>query len=156
MQGRNEVGSLADARYISLTTFRRDGSTASTPVWTASDDGRRLLVWTGAQTWKAKRLRRDPRVLVAASDARGREIGSRIAGVARIHDDAELARRVLRGKYGWQWRALEFWGRVGRRLGRRPPRPSIAIEIVDGPAAQPRTASAAASPSTRAWASPLA
>jgi hypothetical protein len=49
------LGQLADERYISLTTFRRDGSTASTPVWVVSDDGERLLVWTGANTWKVKR-----------------------------------------------------------------------------------------------------
>ena len=59
------VSSLARERYISLTTRKRDGTTASTPVWVVSDDGRRLLVWTGASTWKAKRIRRDPRVLVA-------------------------------------------------------------------------------------------
>ena len=69
------VASLANERYISLTTYKRDGTTASTPVWVVSDDGRRLLVWTGAETWKARRIRRDPRVLVAASDGRGREKG---------------------------------------------------------------------------------
>ena len=49
--------SLADARYLSLTTFRKDGTPVATPVWVVSDDGRRLLVWTGADTWKAKRIR---------------------------------------------------------------------------------------------------
>jgi uncharacterized protein len=44
------LGQLAGQRYISLTTFRRDGSTASTPVWVVSDDGERLLVWTGENT----------------------------------------------------------------------------------------------------------
>jgi PPOX class probable F420-dependent enzyme len=65
------VSQLANERYISLTTYKRDGTSVATPVWVVSDDGQRLLVWTGADTWKAKRLRRDGRVLVAASDARG-------------------------------------------------------------------------------------
>jgi hypothetical protein len=30
------VASLADERYISLTTFKRDGTPVSTPVWGAS------------------------------------------------------------------------------------------------------------------------
>ena len=41
------VGSLARERYISLTTFKADGTAVSTPVWVVSDDGQRLLVWTG-------------------------------------------------------------------------------------------------------------
>jgi hypothetical protein len=44
---------LADKKYLRLTTFRCDGSEVSTPVWVVSDDGRRLLVWTGAGTWTA-------------------------------------------------------------------------------------------------------
>ena len=50
------VAALADERYISLTTFKRDGSPVSTPVWVTSDDGRRLLVWSGARTWKVRRV----------------------------------------------------------------------------------------------------
>jgi hypothetical protein len=59
------LAALAVERHISLTTFRRDGTAVSTPVWVVSDDGRRLLVWSGANTWKVKRIRRDPRVRVA-------------------------------------------------------------------------------------------
>ena len=115
------VGSLAGERYVSLTTFRHDGSTASTPVWVVSDDGERLLVWTGAGTWKVKRIRRDPRVLVAASNFKGRETGPRLPGRARVLGaEAEpLVVRLLRRKYGWQRRALELQGRVRRRLRRR-------------------------------------
>ena len=38
------VGALADEKYISLTTFKRDGTPVATPVWVVSDDGRRLRV----------------------------------------------------------------------------------------------------------------
>ena len=58
------LADLSDARYISLTTRRRDGSLVSTPVWVVSDDGRRLLVWTHASTWKVKRIRRGRFVLL--------------------------------------------------------------------------------------------
>jgi PPOX class probable F420-dependent enzyme len=121
------VGSLAGARYISLTTFKRDGSTASTPVWVVSDDGVRLLVWTGANTWKVKRIRQDPRVLVAASTYKGVEKGDRIAGQARVLDaDAEpLVTSLLRRKYGWQRRALELQA----KLRRRPGPGSVYLEI---------------------------
>jgi len=116
------VGSLASERYISLTTFRRDGSAVATPVWVVSDDGRRLLVWTGASTWKAKRIRRDPHVLVAASSMRGRERGPRLEGSARIIDGVDV-KALIREKYGWQMRLLERFSRGGGS--------SVTLEIVD-------------------------
>jgi uncharacterized protein len=102
-----------DARYISLTTFRKDGSAVSTPVWVVSDDGERLLVWTGASTWKVKRIRRDPHVLVAGCTFRGRERGPRVEGMARVlGPEAEaIVVPLLRRKYGWQRRALELLSR---------------------------------------------
>jgi len=118
------VAELAAARYLSLTTFRRDGSAVSTPVWVVSDDGVRLLVWTGSSTWKAKRIRRDPRVLVAKSTFRGRERGPRIEGRARILDDYD-SKPLIRKKYGWQMKALERFSRGGDEDT------SITIEIVD-------------------------
>jgi PPOX class probable F420-dependent enzyme len=117
------LADLADARYISLTTRRRDGSLVSTPVWVVSDDGRRLLVWTHALTWKVKRIRRDPRVLVAKSNYRGRERGPRLEGHARVVNDVNV-RKLIREKYGWQKRLLEL-------LSRGKPDTSVTIAIVD-------------------------
>jgi PPOX class probable F420-dependent enzyme len=101
---------LATQRYISLTTFKRDGTAVSTPVWVVSDDQRRLLVWSGAKSWKVRRLRRNPRVLVAGSTFRGRERGQRFAGRARVVPDPGID-ALLRRKYGWQKRALDLFKR---------------------------------------------
>ena len=117
------LADLADARYISLTTRRRDGSLVSTPVWVVSDDSRRLLVWTHASTWKVKRIRRDPRVLVAKSNYRGRERGPRLEAHARVVYDVNV-KKLIREKYGWQKRLLEF-------LSRGKPDTSVTIAIVD-------------------------
>jgi PPOX class probable F420-dependent enzyme len=104
------IGALAKERYISLTTFKRDGTPVSTPVWVASDDGRRLLVLSGAKTWKVRRLRRDPNVLVAASNYRGKERGEPLAARARLIPDPGID-MLLRRKYGWQKRALDLFNR---------------------------------------------
>ena len=127
------VSQLANERYISLTTYKRDGTSVATPVWVVSDDGHRLLVWTGADTWKAKRLRRDGRVLVAVSDARGNVKGEPVSATARFVDDGELVRGLLRQKYGWQKRALDAFNSLMRRLQRRGPAKAAYIEIVDAP-----------------------
>ena len=125
------IGSLADERYVSLTTFRRDGSTASTPVWVVSDDGERLLVWTGAGTWKVKRVLRDPRVLVAASNFKGGETGPRLPGRARVlGPEAEaVVVPLLRRKYGWQRHALELQARLRRLFRRGPGTAAVYLEI---------------------------
>jgi PPOX class probable F420-dependent enzyme len=118
------IGSLAGERYISLTTFKRDGTPVSTPVWVVSDDERRLLVWSAAKTWKVRRVRRDPRVLVAASDFMGMERGRRLAGRARVVSALDVG-PLLRRKYGWQKRVLDL-------LNRRTETSEWAtIEIVD-------------------------
>ena len=91
-----------------------------------SDDGSRLLVWSGAKTWKVRRLRRDPRVLVAPSNFKGTERGERIAGQARVVPDPGI-NDLLRHKYGWQKRLLD---RLNRRAGSQG---FVALEIVDAP-----------------------
>ena len=118
------VGSLANERYISLTTFKNDGTAVSTPVWVTSDDGRRLLVWSATKTWKVRRLRLDARVLVAPANFRGRERGQRLDGRARLIPDPGID-RLLRRKYGWQKRALDLVNR-----GSKPESWSV-IEIID-------------------------
>src|SRR6516165_11267045 len=116
-----KLADLAAVRYISLTTRRRDGKLVSTPVWVVSDDRRRLLVWTHATTWKVRRIRRDPRVLVAESNYRGRERGPRLEGTAQLVDNVDV-QQLIRGKYGWQKRLLE-------RLARGKPDTSVTIAI---------------------------
>ena len=57
-------------KYLSLSTYRRDGSSVSTPVWFVEDRGR-LLVTTAADSYKARRLRHNPAAMVAPWNARG-------------------------------------------------------------------------------------
>lgn len=132
MDAPDRFAALAKERHISLTTFKRDGSTASTPVWVVSDDGRRLLVWSGADTWKVKRIRRDSRVRVAPSDARGRVRGDAIHGTARLlgPDAGSLVQPLLRAKYGLLKRALDAFNALVRTLSRRPKPAAEYIEIL--------------------------
>ena len=129
------VGALAGEKYISLTTFKRDGTPVATPVWVVSDDGRRLLVWTGPETWKVKRIRRNPRVLVSASDIKGRTRGESYEGLARLLDVplGSLVEPLLDRKYGLSRRALGVFNKLVRFVTRKSAPPSAYIEIVDPP-----------------------
>ncbi|QBJ94584.1 PPOX class F420-dependent oxidoreductase [Rhodococcus sp. ABRD24] len=94
----SEIGA---AKYVLLTTFRKDGSGVPTPLWGAMD-GDRLLVWTVTDSWKVKRIRRNARVTVGACDVRGNPKGPQIDATAAVLDDAgtERARDVIARKYG--------------------------------------------------------
>lgn len=113
---------IAQSRYVSLVTFRRDGTARPTPVWAAEDAGE-LVVWTRSDSWKVKRLRRDTRVTVTPCDARGNPARGAVPaeGAGRLLEDHQLprVRRALTNKYGWQFRVLDTGGALFRR-GRRP------------------------------------
>src|SRR3954447_20071202 len=96
---------LDDERYISLETFRKDGSGVKTPVWAAALDGK-LVIVTDGTSFKVKRLRANSKCRIAGCDARGKSIHTDWHdATCRILDDAsqiERAHHVLKEKYGWQ------------------------------------------------------
>jgi PPOX class probable F420-dependent enzyme len=109
-----DLETLANGKYLSLTTFRRDGTPVATPVWLARH-GDELVVFTAMSSGKAKRLRNSGRVLLAPCDMRGRVTGDAVEGTARLQDEAETAATLglIRRRYGLLGR-IAFW-REGRR-----------------------------------------
>ena len=93
---------IASSRYVSLTTYRKDGTPVATPVWAAHDAGE-LFIVSNADAWKVKRIRNNGRVTVTKCSIRGKIApGAASAdGVARILDDAgtEAARSIIARKY---------------------------------------------------------
>ncbi|MEU5980294.1 PPOX class F420-dependent oxidoreductase [Streptomyces sp. NPDC047315] len=113
------------ARYVSLTTFRSDGTGVATPVWFAQRDGK-LYAWTPSSSWKVQRLSRDRRVVVSVCDARGRvSAGAASAeGVAELLDDPTEVRALLARKYTWQFWLVDLANRA-----RRVKRPATGIAV---------------------------
>ncbi|MGA1143082.1 MAG: PPOX class F420-dependent oxidoreductase, partial [Ilumatobacteraceae bacterium] len=58
-------------KYVSLVTFRRDGSPVPTPVWFAAM-GDEFGVITETNVGKVKRIRNNPRVTVQVCDMSGK------------------------------------------------------------------------------------
>lgn len=125
-----DLEELGKARYVSLTTFRKDGTPVATPVWAVAD-GAELYVWTRSDSWKVKRIRNNGRVTVTACDVRGRVAdGATVReGEARLLDEAGLkrVRRLMSRKYTWQFWAVDVPAMVVRR-GRRP-HTAIAVRL---------------------------
>ena len=115
------VDKIGRSRYVSLTTFRKDGTPVATPVWQVMNGGE-LLVVSDAHAWKVKRIRNNSHVLVTVCGIRGKIApGAPSApGTARLLDEAGteagralLARKYLMSRVGnWLTRVL--------RLRRRP------------------------------------
>ena len=115
-------------KYLSITSFKRDGTGVATPVWFVQEDGR-LLVQTDATSGKVKRIRRNPQVLVGPCTATGRLLADPVPAQAELLGDAELGRveRLIAAKYRIDLliirpiRALQ----AALRRGRPRPRPVI-------------------------------
>jgi PPOX class probable F420-dependent enzyme len=107
------IDAIGQGKYLSLTTFKRDGTAVATPVWVAAE-GDRLLVWTQADSGKAKRLRNSGRVLIAPCDSRGRLRGEQVPGSAKLLDEAGTAQveRAFAAKFGT---AFRFFRTIGKR-----------------------------------------
>lgn len=94
------LGELATATYVLLTTYRKDGTPVGTPVWAVAHEDK-LYVWTETNSWKVKRIGRNPSVTVQPCGVRGAPRGEVVAATARLLDGAETdqVRRWLRKKY---------------------------------------------------------
>jgi uncharacterized protein len=104
---------VAKARYVSLTTFRKNGDPVSTAMWIAPDADGTLIISTHSESWKVKRLKNDPRVEVRPSSAAGavKPDAPVVSGTAElIFDESKRDHFVaaLRRKYGLQQRLLAW------------------------------------------------
>jgi PPOX class probable F420-dependent enzyme len=97
---------IAGAKYIQLTTYRRDGRPVPTPVHVTVADGEAFF-----RTWdasgKAKRIRHTQTVTIAPSSARGRPRGEPIRARATLLSgpESDRAARLIARKHpilhGW-------------------------------------------------------
>jgi PPOX class probable F420-dependent enzyme len=92
---------IARFKRALLVTYRRDGTTVPTPVWAAPAGGV-LYVRSERGSGKVKRLRRDPRLLVAPCTVRGAPLAAPFEASGRVLDgeDERVAERALATRYG--------------------------------------------------------
>ncbi len=79
---------LVKSKYANVYTYRKDGSVVKTTVLIGKD-GDRILVHTGANSGKVKRIRRNPEVMIEPSTIFGKSRGRIYKGTARILSGAE-------------------------------------------------------------------
>jgi uncharacterized protein len=105
-------------RYLSLTSFKRDGTAVATPLWFVSD-ATRLYALTDLHSGKIARIRRDPHVLIASCRPDGKLRGEPVPARAEVLTDTadlERVRELLIARYKLSYRLVMLIYSLGRRL----------------------------------------
>jgi PPOX class probable F420-dependent enzyme len=119
---RADLRALFPGRYLSVTSFKRDGTGVATPVWFVSD-GKRLFALTDLHSAKVRRIRHNPSVLVAPCGPSGKLRGEPVPARAEVLTataDLERVQRLLVARYKVSYRLVMLAYRLGRRLRRLP------------------------------------
>lgn len=114
------LSALAAESYVLLTTYRTSGEAVSTPVWIAESSDGQVLVTTGTNSGKVKRIRHNPRIEIVAYDARGgiRGDAAPLQARAEIASDADtrvLTDAALKAKYGLQFTAIRLANKFSKK-----------------------------------------
>ncbi|HKP87692.1 MAG TPA: PPOX class F420-dependent oxidoreductase [Blastocatellia bacterium] len=120
-----KLAQFADQKYLSLESYRKNGSPVATPVWFAEEGGV-IYVYSLADAWKVKRIRNNPHVRIAPCDFRGKLKGAWVDADARILDRAgeEKGQRLLNQKYGLVKKIGGFFSKL-----RKKEHAGIAIQV---------------------------
>jgi hypothetical protein len=89
---QRDIDAFAKSSLVYIATVRKDGNQSkSTPVWFTTTPDHILLIETGPNTWKAKRIRRGSPAMIWI----GAEDGPAFIGKADISNDPELETRII-------------------------------------------------------------
>jgi len=130
----SSLAPFQDRRYLSLTSFKQNGTPVATPVWFVADE-ERLLVQTDDDSYKVKRIRRNPSVTVTVCTASGRLRSAAVPARAKLLGETEgpEVERLFARKYRydmWIFRPLRaLQTALGRRRGQTV---YLAITPLDG------------------------
>ena len=113
---------ITDEKYVSLTTYRKDGTAKSLPVWIADLGDGTVGFTTSSSSYKVKRIGNDSRVTLQPSNAKGEvKPGSEVvSGTAEVVSGAEFERckGIVKKKYGAQFTVMAIVGKAAKLIGK--------------------------------------
>jgi uncharacterized protein len=129
----NRVNALGAARFIALTTFKKNGNAVQTPMWVAQE-GDSLIAFTPQESGKVKRLRNNRQVRLVSSSRLGKVRASEkpVDGTAEVITEPREVKRLqelIRRKYGIEYHLVMLIERV---LARRQ-KPRVILRITLAP-----------------------
>jgi hypothetical protein len=116
---------IARERYVSLTTYKRDGNPVHVPVWIADLGDGTVGFTTDSSSFKVKRIRNNPNVVLRPCSIRGRvkPDEAETHGTAAVVEGSDHARvwGLIRKKYRIGATLIGFTSAVSRALKRSKP-----------------------------------
>lgn len=124
---------VAAAKYISFTSYRQDGSAASTPVWVVPFRGG--YAFTSDDTsFKVKRVAKNPRTRIAPSTFRGAVADGAevLEGTAELlrGDDCLAVEQLIKRKYWLGWYLAIVPSQFFARFKKESAPGSVAILVI--------------------------
>ena len=114
---------IQDERYVSLSTWKKDGSRKRTPVWIALLSEGWVGFTTGEKTWKVRRIQTNPSVELQPCNSKGQLVkdSKMLSGLARVvkldEKEYKLIKKAIRKKYGIQDVLISFFGQFSKKYG---------------------------------------
>ncbi len=105
---------LGKAEFVSIESFRKNGTSVRTPVWITPDNGK-LYCWTGSDSWKVKRVRNNSSVNLAICDREGNIESEWVSAHAIVQDDpahVKTQTQRMAKRFGLMFRMFQFMGIV--------------------------------------------
>jgi len=124
--------SIADEKYVLITTFRKSGDAVASPVWIAAVGGGAAGFTTEDNSGKVKRIRNNPRVTLQPCSMKGtpKEGAAVVEATAEVlvGAAAQPIRDAIHGKYSVMsrfFKVAELW----RKIRRKPEPPTCAVRM---------------------------
>lgn len=124
---------LDAAKYVAFTTYKRDGTAKSLPVWVVPFEGGYAFT-TDPNAHKVKRVLRDPRATLAVSSfkgvvAEGTPVYSG-AAVVLSGKDGERVAAIVKKKYRLMYTLITLNSMMKRLLGKETHSSETAIKVM--------------------------
>jgi len=127
--------SISDEKYVSLTTYRKNGQAKECPVWIVDLGNNEMGFTTHGESWKCKRIRNDDRIMLQPCDQRGNITAgtSTVSGTARLATGADFdrTRAAVKKKYGFMVNVIIAMNKIGGLFGKGGDSDTAVIMVVD-------------------------
>ena len=127
------TSSIANEKYVSLSTRKKNGDVVATPVWIAPLPGGAMGFTTDLTSAKVKRIRNFADVTLQPCNARGavKEGTVPVAATATVLTGADIApvEAAIKAKYRLMVSLIGVGYAIGRIVSRKPKSPPAAIRI---------------------------
>jgi len=105
---------LGETEFVSIESFRKNGVGVKSPVWITEENGK-LQCWTGADSWKVKRIRNNPNVNLAICDRAGNIESDWVSATGQVSvapQDVKQQQGRMAKKFGFMFRMFQLMGKV--------------------------------------------